>query len=270
MNFLLKTLIITMVLIMTKNANAQIQEIDNINSLLDFLKQEHHKYKNNILMIFDIDYVLIIPEDAYSMNRNLYRKTLWTEIKKNLSAQEAKLLHSIVTSDAKWKLVDNKILELFEYLKQNTIKTIGLTSLSTGRLGVIENREDLRQKELQSVGINFLELDSFKGFLKLDDFETEDGIPTMKHGVIFTAEQDKAIILEEILRQVNYRPDKIVFIDDMIKNLISLENMCKKMNIDFDGLHYTAVSKMPPPICDEKKEKMRLNILKEQKKWLVD
>ena len=92
----------------------------------------------------------------------------------------------------------------------------------------------------------------------------------LKYGIIFTAEQNKAMILKHILNHKKYYPKRIIFIDDMINNLLSVEDMCKKSNIDFIGFHYIAVSKMKMQETEEWKEKKRLKILQESKKWLND
>jgi hypothetical protein len=260
-------IIIMIMVFMVKNVFAEIREIDKLVELIDCIEKEESL---DTLVIFDIDYVLIIPEDAFSMNRNPQRKKIWTEMKKVTSKEEMKLLHSIVTVSARWKLVDQDAIFLFQHLQKKKLKTIGLTSLGTGKLGIIENREDLRYKEIKSVGIDFLKLNCFEDQISLDDLKTEDGIPMLKYGIIFTAEQNKALILEHILNHKKYYPKRIIFIDDMLNNLLSVEDMCKKKNIDFIGFHYIAVSKMKMPKTEEWKEKKRLKILQESKKWLDD
>jgi hypothetical protein len=262
--------IITMVLLMSiviQQSFAEIREIKTISSLLEYIK---HTNPSDTLVAFDIDYVLIIPEDFYSMNRNPDRKKIWSQLKKEISHDEARLLHSIVTANAKWKIVEPEIIDIFSYLKNAKFKTIGLTSLGTGQLGIIQNREDLRLKELQSVGLDFLQLEGFKDYVVLDNLKTDDGVPMLKHGIIFTSEQDKATILELILEYKGYYPKKIIFIDDIKENLLSVENLCKKLNIDFTGFHYTAVSQMPSLETEEEIERVRFKILRKQGKWFSD
>ena len=74
--------------------------------------------------------------------------------------------------------------------------------------------------------------------------------------------------MEYILRQKNYYPKKIVFIDDQLNNLESLEKLCTKLKIKFEGFHYTAVSLMTTSVVDEQLEKLRFKILEKEHRWL--
>lgn len=128
--------------------------------------------------------------------------------------------------------------------------------------------EDLRIKELQSVEIDFTNLTPFQGELSINELKNIHGIPMLKAGIILTAEVDKAKVLEYILRQKNYYPKKIVFIDDQLNNLESLEKLCAKLKIKFEGFHYTAVSLMTTSVVDEQLEKLRFEILEKEHRWL--
>ncbi len=66
----------------------------------------------------------------------------------------------------------------------------------------------------------------------------------------------------------NYCPKAIIFIDDVLENLKSLQKLCIKLKIDFYGHHYRAVSFMPLPIIDENLERLRFNILEKGGVWL--
>lgn len=244
-----------------------ITETSDISTLYDLLCNGN--FDSDSLLIFDIDYVLIIPEDDYSMSRNEQRKKIWEEEKKQLDFEEFRHLYSIIIAEAKWKLVDDRIKDIFNYLENKEIKVMGLTSLDTGKMGIIENREDLRQRELSSVEIDFLKLKSFNEHFIIDHLSTKHGFVTMKHGIVFTAEINKALALEACLNKIGYWPKKIIFIDDMEKNLLALEKLCKDKDINFVGIHYTAVSKMPKIVSDELLEREKIKILIKEKKWLT-
>ena len=124
-------------------AIAEVVETSTLKQLKPILKQANQE----TLVIFDVDHVLIMPTDDYTLSRPLYRKKLWEKLKKKLPEEKSEYLFSIVVSQAKWKLVDNNILQIINHLNYNKIPTIALTSLNTGKLGIINNREDLRIKE---------------------------------------------------------------------------------------------------------------------------
>ena len=257
-------IILLMVMLTNMIVFAQITTISNLAALEPTLQNAGL----NTLVIFDVDHVLIMPTDEYSLNRNPYRKQLWQELKTRYSEEKARYLRSIAISSAKWRLVDPYVLNILYYLNTKNIHTIALTSLTTGKLGVIEKMEDLRIKELQSVGIDFSKLTPFNGELSITELKSIHGTPMLKSGIILTAEVDKAKVLEYILCSKNYYPKTIIFIDDQQNNLESLEKLCSKLRIKFHGFHYTAVSSMTIFAIEEQLEKLRFQILEKEHRWL--
>ena len=243
---------------------AQITQITDLHPLESSIKN----LDTDTLVIFDVDHVLIMPTDEYSLNRNPYRRQLWQDLKLRSSEEDFKFLRSIAVSSAKWHLVDPNIITILSDLNNKNIPTVALTSLATGKFGIVEKMEDLRIKELQSVEIDFTNLTPFQGELSINELKNIHGIPMLKAGIILTAEVDKAKVLEYILRQKNYYPKKIVFIDDQLNNLESLEKLCAKLKIKFEGFHYTAVSLMTTSVADEQLEKLRFEILEKEHRWL--
>ena len=232
------------------------------------LKKLLEEADQDTLVIFDVDHVLIMPTDEYTLNRHPYRKELWKEIEGRLSKEEMKTLYGLTVSKAKWRLVDPDIIDIFTRLKERQIPSIALTSIYTGKFGNIEKLEDWRIKHLHDLGFDFVNLTPIKEEILLYELEEQDGVPMLKSGVILTAQIDKGKTLEYILRHNNYYPKTIIFIDDMLNNLESLERLSSKLKIKFYGLHYTAVSNMPIPVINKQIEKLRFQILEKEHKWL--
>jgi hypothetical protein len=253
---------------MTTNLTfAKINKITNFELLANILDLEN----KDTLVVFDIDDVVMMPADSYSMSRNPYRKKLWKEMKERLSKEEIEFLYSIITTDAKWQLVDSKILDILGILKKLSIPTIALSSFSTGKYGQIEKREEIRLRDLASLDIDFFELSPFQDTFTMNQLSGEDGVPMIKDGVILTAELGKDLVLDHVLKYKNYKPKKIIFIDDTLKHLESVEKLCDSLKIDFLGFHYVAVSTLPPPDnINEQQEKRRLQILEKEHRWVVD
>jgi hypothetical protein len=243
---------------------AQITETPDLISV----KEIFRKADSNTLIIFDVDHVLIMPTDEYTLNRNPFRKQLWTEMGKRLSKEELTFYTSIAVSSAQWQLVDPYITNIIKALNDKHIPSIALTSLSTGRVGIIDKMEDLRIKELNSVGISFKNSSPLKGEVHAYALEADHGVPLLKEGIILTAEVDKALVLEYMLHDRKYFPESIIFIDDQVKNLESISKLCSKLKIKFQGIHYTAASLIPTLIVDESLERTRFKILEEEKVWL--
>lgn len=71
--------LITLYIFATTNMTtyAQITEITDFQLLESSIKN----MDSNTLVIFDVDHVLIMPTDEYSLNRNPYRRQLWQDLK---------------------------------------------------------------------------------------------------------------------------------------------------------------------------------------------
>ena len=247
--------------------NSVLADIITISDFIP-LKKLLEEADQDTLVIFDVDHVLIMPTDEYTLNRHPYRKELWKEIEGRLSKEEMKTLYGLTASKAKWRLVDPDIIDIFTRLKERQIPSIALTSIYTGKFGNIEKLEDWRIKHLHDLGFDFVNLTPIKEEILLYELEEQDGVPMLKSGVILTAQIDKGKTLEYILRHNNYYPKTIIFIDDMLNNLESLERLSSKLKIKFYVLHYTAVSNMPIPVINKQIEKLRFQILEKEHKWL--
>lgn len=70
------------------------------------------------------------------------------------------------------------------------------------------------------------------------------------------------------MHQYNYYPKSIIFVDDYLPNLESLNKLCNKLKINFHGFYYKAASLMPLPEINEKLEILRFQILLQEQLWL--
>ncbi len=147
---------------------------------------------------------------------------------------------------------------------------MGLTKLPTGKFGIIEDMIEWRIHELTELKVNFQEFSPSKDEIIIEDFNAGYGKPTLKDGIIYTAEYDKGSILEYVLRKTNYYPQSIIFIDDIEENLFSLQETCKKLKINYQGFEFTGSAIIPEPELDSQLEKMRFEILEKEYKWLTD
>lgn len=254
-----------------KKDTFSIQEICNLTPIFEILKLINH---HDLLVIFDIDDVLIAPDNDNDF-KHPFRADLWCKLKNKLSAEKIKLLHSKIFVSIKWQLIDDKIMKLLSYLKTKNISSIGLTATGTGKFGVIEQMENFRINSLNKLNISFLPLTPLDGqaiAVELKNskliFENCEGIPMLQEGIIFTAGIDKGIALQYMLNKFNYYPKTIIFIDDLLENIKSLKKLCIKLKINFYGLHYVVKSFDLMPNIDVDLETLRFKLLEEQEYWL--
>ena len=250
-----------------------IKETYNLLPVLDLLDLTNHQ---DTLVIFDVDEVLITPSSQDDL-RHPYRDRLLQSIFNRIKPLEIELLKSIIFLTAKQVLVESRITEIFEKLKSHKIPAIALTAMGTGKLGIIKKMHDFRFTQLDSVNLSFEHLSPIDGEHIMLELSTRNrkfsgldckGDPMLKSGVVFTSGLDKGLVLEYIFKKYNYYPKTIIFVDDLIENVESLQQTCFKLNIDFYGFHYKTASLVPLPNIDEDLEKLRFEILEKEFTWL--
>ena len=69
--------IITSIYMLTNKAIAKVIETSELQQLKPILE----KANQETLVIFDVDHVLIMPTNEYTLSRPIYRKKLWEKLK---------------------------------------------------------------------------------------------------------------------------------------------------------------------------------------------
>ncbi len=232
------------------------------------IEREINQLDDNALVVFDIDYTLIIPNDLIlAPCGEVYRQ----EFMKKLRAleEQGEVLDSKVLLKSQDSLVDEKILDLLAILKKKKIKTIGLTAMSTGKFGLIPNAEEWRVKQLSSLGINFFWSFPSIDSMTLSKFEGKKSQPVFKQGVLASAKYPKGQVLVEFLRQIQWKPSKIIFVDDRMEFIVSVETELSKELIPLISFYYTAATDRPCQL-DMQIADFQLDYLMHKGEWLSD
>ena len=237
----------------------------------DFKVIEEHvnKADKDTLVIFDVDDVLMMPTDEFAFNAPI-RKELTKQLKEKYSKDELTYLYSCVFERRTVQLVNSNMKGLIKNLEQRNIPSIALSGWWTGKYGKINEMENLRFVGLKQVDISFINTSPFKEDMIFPELKNKSGTPILKLGVILTALADKGLVLKAALKKSNLHFKRIIFIDDGLKELESVEKICHELNIDFQGIHYGAAKIAPLPILDKEKEQLRYEILEKEHIWLLD
>ena len=217
--------------------NGIILEIEN----LDKFEEVVQKLGCKSLVLFDVDYTLLTPKDASlkPCGKDLRRKYLH-----GLDPKQREYLQSILALESEEELIDSSLPLLIKRLQKNKIHLIGLTALETGEYGKIKQLEDWRINQLKKFKIDFSS--EFQGYNPIHLTECtsyNNHYPLFKNGVIFSNRQSKGEVLAIFLQKIGWMPNKIVFIDDSINQIKSVELAAEKLDIAFIGFHYTAAEK---------------------------
>lgn len=224
------------------------------------------------LVIFDIDDVLMYPNDAILQPRGeeLCAK-LVQQLKQSVGKHAIKEFISIILLERSVSPVDPRSVELLAKLQQKNIKTLALTNCLTGKFGLIENTENLRIAQLKTLGYHFnvswQHLANISLKAMIDD--NLDANPVYKDGVVFVDQtKEKGPVLGAFLKYAKFKPRQIIFVDDKLKNLHSVERYASSNDIKFTAIQYTKSL----DFCDLNQDIARLQfkVLEQQKKWLSD
>ncbi|RYE05750.1 MAG: DUF2608 domain-containing protein [Rickettsiaceae bacterium] len=247
-------------------------QIIETNSLIEF-EQTAATADKDSLVIFDVQEVLMVANDQ--ILTPLYkadRKVLKDKIITNYSPKQQEELFSILLKEYQTNIVDNALLKTLKELKHKEIKTIALTSGYTGKYGVIKSREDLRIERLKKIGVDFsYSFPSHTSKITLQLKSTDKiRIPMYKAGIVFASRFSKGEVLAAFLEKIKYKPKKIIFVDNQLKNIQSVEKYCDEQGILFTGFFYNFIRSKPKLPLNQEIAKYQFKILEQERRWVSD
>lgn len=240
-------------------------------STLDRITEELPSLDENSLVIFDIDGVLLLLDQPfYHPFASHFLCQIFTQYLEPLENEKYEKILSIMLLNSEYILIDKSTPSLTKNLQERLIKTIALTAASTGSFGLVPNLEAQRINDLKKFDIDFGH--SFPEYLNLtlessNPDDREDPLILFKQGIIFTNHTPKDYALSLFFSTIKWKPNKIIFIDDEIRNLELIEQDAKTQEIEFLGLHYTAAQDLPYEL-DEEVVKFQFDHLVKTEEWL--
>ncbi len=255
------------------SGSSSLTRTDNITHILNLIKRVAN---NDTLIVFDVDEVLLHPKDAILSGDNSRWSYLDTYADKhNDVVIDYEKLEIVLSFCIERTNVDKNMQDVINYIANQNIKALALTHCEFGKMPAGGNVnyasiEEWREGDLLKIGIDFTKLsqlntECYRELLLLGDGETA----LLYNGIIFTNGNDKGECLEAALKNINLHPSTIVFIDDHVRNLTSVREFCEDSSINFYGIHYTAAAQINTE-CNEAREKLQLETLVEEYRWLSD
>lgn len=237
-------------------------------------EEEIERIDNETLVIFDVDRTLIIPKDHILRvnDGELIREYAKDMMKKALSLavkNQNDYFFSLVLQQMEFELVNEKFPSLIQQLNQKGVKTIALTAMPTGEWGCISNVEDWRVQSLRKFGIDFSSAFPEHTHLTFKVGKKMTQSPSFKDGILFSASATKGETLSAFLKKIHWTPKKIIFLDDRMKYLQSVENAAKALEMDYLGIHYLEAKKFPVHV-NPSLAKLQAQYLLFEERWLSD
>ena len=250
-------------------ANAQIVQAPSVNDIKTYTSQFDGK---DTIVLFDLDYVLFAPRDRvlrYAGEENNYRSKHFKAIFKDFQGKEiplgkdkvpmAEYLISQILSSSKVELVSLDMPNFVNELDSKKMAVVGFTANSSGKYGIVQNEAELHLSRLNSLGYHFKD----NGDLLKGEF------PECISRVIFANKADKGKVLLGFLKQLNKNYKNIIFVDDRLKNLISVQNILKDYKINYLGIHYTELKDKNEVLNQDIADK-QFEVLARKHIWLSD
>lgn len=213
--------------------STQHRSVTTINS---FTEVNFDHYDKDTLVLIDVDETLIQPVDAVLINQHnpkqkQFRKKL--KEKYNLVDQKAADYRArLVLEQAKRPLIEPIIISIVKELQSRNVSVIAFTGMNTGKKDTLL-MEQWRYEHLSSLGFH----GSWEE--RIQYFEPIHGKkPVFYKGVLCTGLFDKGPVFKTFLETFNVAPKKVVFFDDTLDYVLSVEKICKEKGIAFEGYVY--------------------------------
>ncbi|KAF3361638.1 hypothetical protein PHSC3_001761 [Chlamydiales bacterium STE3] len=242
---------------------------------LDLLEKELEKVDQQSFVLFDVDETLIVPKDLIL---NPYVRETWNNYAREtienpsiipLGKDGDEYFFGQVLSKIEYEVVDPKVVEIIHSLQKRQIKTIAFTKMRTGSLGIIPSMEDWRIEHLKKHSFDFSSSFPQIQEVRIDVLESGGRSSHFKHGLLCANRQEKGPVLMAFLAKIKWKPAKVLFIDNQLDYLKSVETALEGTGIEFIGFHYTEVERRPRSI-NENLARFQLIHLAKTGEWLRD
>jgi len=214
---------------------------------------KNHIDKEHMLVVFDMDNTLVTPnvmvgsDPWFNYMVEQQRKEAGCSVAE--AADIVLPLFREIHKRISYKLVEETAPDLIEHLRSVHIPVIILTNRGD------EQKENVLDKISEAgVPVPLTQLGEKELHAIFD-------VPMLySHGIIFCGRNDKGSMLFHVLETVNYKPTKIIFVDDKYHYLASVERACMERKIPFVGLRYgrcdELVSQFDPNVADQELEQL--------------
>lgn len=246
-----KFFLIVMFLTVPLFSHALILETDQMSDILTEIEDEEETW-----VLFDLDQTLI--ESSFSIGSGAWWKHLRSQpyVSQNLHAH----LTHWVAGQVPVRPMEESLPELIQQLQKQGLLVLGLTARGKNEWFrfTIDDVQHLTHRQLSSIGY------SLHQTVVPWDFENIDPESSLvpAYGVLFTSHVPKGIFLKDFLEAIQYTPKKIVFVDDKMDQVRSVEEALEALNIPFVGVRYSR--------CDQDFKEFQPHIATLQLKALIE
>ena len=237
-------------LVVLSTASAEIIKVKNISET----RPELANVKKDSLVAFDVDYTIQAPKTLFLRPKGKKAVlSIFREVAKPLDAKQKTIFKSKLALHGEHELVEPEVKQIIDDLKCRKVPVIALTAIGSQAFGVVQDPMSLREKHLKELGI------SFESKCGRQTWADDSGYSA---GIVFSGSQPKGKALGHYLEKIaNFKPSKVIMLDDKRSYLESVEEYCTEQGIEFIGFHYVAEVFDNDPEVDVESAKLEIQAL---------
>jgi hypothetical protein len=227
------------------NASASAEIIEAYS--LEEVKSYFDTLDSHSLVMWDVDHTLIVPADRVLRPGNeAIARQLGLQYMGKKSTEKWRELSSQLLNCLSYTLVDSDLPSLIISLQKKKIPVMAFTAMRTGKYGIIPSMENWRIQQLKQFEIDFSRFLPHHSGLSWQ--ENTRGTPAFKEGILCSDGLNKGQVLDNFLKKIDWKPTYVIFFDDVLECLTSVEKTLNALNIPFIGIHFHAAKSLGSPV----------------------
>ncbi len=197
------------------------------------------------LVAFDIDWTLTVPQHpaTHYPNLRMHHKLL-DQLLSPLGLAKSDRIHTSGTLTPKQLLAETNTPAVIKTLRRPGITPIAFTASLTGTLRHLGNLQKRRFADLQSLGVDFQSAFTRQELMLRELPVHNNNHPAYYRGILFAngarEGSNKGDVLVAFLQHIGWKPQHIVMVDDVLKNLTNIAQALAAWDpeIAFMGIEY--------------------------------
>lgn len=237
---------------------------------LSIVEDQTKNLDKNSLVIFDCDNVLTtVKVGTFNVQNKDFLKNYLREesVSKDKFYDKIRL---VLVNEIPY-IVNQRIVDLVESLSKRNVRHMVATSYSVRPLKDVPDPMQWRIDNLHAMGYFFEKSwpDQEKDVV-LDDFGTDHN-PVFRKGILFCDIFSKGDCIRSFFEYIGWLPKRIVFIDDVLRNLSDVGEFCDENKIEYVGIEYLESQHINShiPFSDDL-GKIQMDHLINESVWLKD
>lgn len=222
------------------------------------------------LVIFDCDNVLTtVRVGTFEFQNQNFLKSYLHE--KSVSKDEFYDKIRLVLINENTYIVNQRMVDLVANLSERNIRHMVATSYSVRPLKDVPDPMQWRIDNLHQMGYFFEKSwPDQKEDLALNDFGTDHN-PVFRGGILFCDIFSKGDCVRSFFEYIGWAPKKIIFIDDLLRNLSDVGEFCDENKIEYVGIEYLESQRINSHIpFSDNLGKFQMDNLLDKSMWLKD